>query len=370
MTSTKTSTYDVFSVDNQNLGAFNQHIISPYDLAARYPEITYPGLNFDEFTPILWDTVASYPPALTSGLRGNSASNVFLMPFDTPIMIFFYRKDIYDSLGISPPKNWDEYFEDAKMLNNSSHIAFGAVSEAAPNVSVVYEFTTHLKSFGGSLWQVDGNQITPVMDSDNAIAALENFVRFYPYSDVGSANYSWPDVFTSLAHGVSAAGLLWHDFASWLNDPVRSFESGKFAFKEPPAGPQGSFSTYGGAGVGVSKYSRNPDAAWLWLQWATARGTEEAMMLDTYHILPARQSAINAPEVQTGIQQSSYASTRLANQIYASGRVATLLGFPNWFKALDIISKHLNSAWLGNETPRSALVAARQGVEKLGTLTF
>jgi ABC-type glycerol-3-phosphate transport system substrate-binding protein len=369
MTSTQSSTYDAFSVDNQNLGIFNQHVISPFDLASRYPELTYPNLDHADFAPILWDNVATYPPALSGGPGGSSASNVFLMPFDTPVMIFFYRKDIYASLGINPPTTWDEYFEDAKMLTGSK-TQFGAASMASPNISIVYEFTTHLKSFGADLWAVDQNKITPVMDSDNAVAALENFVRFYPYSDIGSTTYSWPDVFNSLERGYSACGLLWHDYADWLNDPLRSVEYGNFGFAAPPAGPNGSFSTFGGAGLGVSKYSKNPDAAWLWLQWATAAGTEEALFLDTYHILPGRESAISSSEVQSALQQSSYASSKLAYDMYSSGRVAALLGFPQWFKALDIISSHLNNAWIGQESPREAMIAARQGVEGLGTLTF
>jgi multiple sugar transport system substrate-binding protein len=370
MTSTQSSTYDVFSVDNQNIGSFNKDVISPFDLASRYPELTYPNQSYSDFAPILWNNVATYPPAPVGSSGGNSASNVFLLPFDTPVMVFFYRKDIYENLGINPPTTWDEYFEDAKMLTGSSKTEFGAVSEASPTISIVYEFTMHLQSFGASLWEVDQNQITPVMDSDDAVAALENFVRFYPYSDVSSSSYSWPDVFNSLERGYSACGLLWHDYADWLNNPSRSVEAGNFGFTVPPAGPQGSFSTYGGAGVGVSQYSKNPDAAWLWLQWATAAGTEEALCLDTYHTLPGRESAINSPEVQGAIGQSGYASTKLAYEIYSSGKVVPVLGFPLWFKSLDVISQHLNNAWLGQETPRNALTAAQQEVENLGPLTF
>ncbi len=370
MTATKSPSYDVFSVDNQNVGIFNQHLISPFDLASRYPEITYPNMDYGDFAPILWDNVATYPPAPSGGSGGNSASNVFLLPFDTPILVFFYRKDIYDGLGINPPNTWDEYFEDAKTMTSSPKVSFGAVSEAAANISIVYEFTAHLQSFGAALWEVDNNQITPAMDSDNAVAALENFVRFYPYSDIGSSSYIWTDVFNSLQRGVSACGLLWHDYADWLNDPLRSIEAGKFAFKEPPAGPKGSFSTFGGAGIGVSKYSKNPDAAWLWLQWATAKGTEEALLLDNYRILPGRQSAVNAPEVEAALQRSTYASTKLVYDLYNQGRVVCLLSFPQWFKALDIISAHLSAAWVGKETPRDSMTAARQEVESLGPLTF
>ena len=370
-TSTQSPAYDLFAVDNQNAGSFNQHFVSPFELATKYPGLTYPGLDFTDFDPLLWDNVATYPPAINGGSGGTSAANVPLLPFDTSIMVFFYRKDIYDKLGLSPPTTWDEYFEDVKMLSSSNLIGYGGVSEAAANVSIVYEFLNHLEGYGARLWAVDGNTVAPVMDTADAVAALENFVRFMPYSDPGSASFTWTEVFASLARGGAACGLLWNDYAAWLNDPVRSLQAGNFAFKDNPAGPKGSFSTFGGAGIGVSKYSRNPDAAWLWMQWATAKGVEEALLLDTYHIFPSRRSALGVSEVQSAMQQgSSYASARLANEIYSSGRVRTLMGFPNWFKALDILDTHLNSAWRGIESPRVALTAARQGIEQLGALTF
>jgi len=370
MTSTQSSTYDVFSVDNQNLGTFNKHIVTPYDLAARYPEITYQGIDYPDFDPILWENVATYPAAAPGAPGGNSSSNVFLLPFDTPTMILFYRKDIYAKLGLSPPKTWDEYFDNVKTIRNSTQIGFACATEATANISVVYEYMNHLTSFGGKFWEVNGNTLVPVFDSDAAVAALDNFTRFQPYADPGSAFYTWTDVFTSLAKGLSATGILWHDYAGWLSDPARTIYPGQFGYAQVPAGPQGSFSTYGGAGVGVSKYSRNPDAAWLWMQWATAKGTAEALLLDTYHILPTRQSVLAVPEFQAALQQEAYVATKLAQQLYASNKVVPLIGFPGWLQVLDVIAGHLHNAWSGLESSKQALSAARQGVEKLGPLTF
>jgi multiple sugar transport system substrate-binding protein len=370
MTSTQSPTYDVFSVDNQNLGVFNKHMISPYDLAARYPEITYQGLDYPDFDNILWKNVATYPAAASGAPGGNSSSNVFLLPFDTPTMIFFYRKDIYAKLGLVPPKTWDGYFENAKTIKNSSQIGFACAAEATANISVVYEYVNHLTSFGGKFWEVDGNHLVPAFDSDAAVAALDNFIRFQPYADPGSAYYTWTDVFTSLAKGLSATGILWHDYAGWLSDPARTLYPGLFGYAQVPAGPRGSFSTYGGAGVGVSKYSHNPDAAWLWMQWATAKGTAEALVLDTYHILPTRQSVLAVPGIQAALQQETYTATKLAQQLYASDKVVPLIGFPAWLQVLDVIAGHLHNAWVGLESSRQALSAARQGVEQLGPLSF
>ncbi len=106
------------------------------------------------------------------------------------------------------------------------------------------------------------------------------------------------------------------------------------------------------------------------MQWATAKGTAEALLLDTYHILPTRQSVLAVPEFQATLQQGAYVATKLAQQLYASNRVVPLIGFPGWLQVLDVIAGHLHNAWSGLESSKQALSAARQGVEKLGPLTF
>jgi hypothetical protein len=85
---------------------------------------------------------------------------------------------------------------------------------AGTDVAIVYEYQAHLSSFGGVLWEVEGTTIIPVMNNDKAIAALENFVRFQPYSDPGSSYFAWEDVFNSVSHRSAATGLLWNGYAN------------------------------------------------------------------------------------------------------------------------------------------------------------
>ena len=370
MVKTQSPTYDVFSIDNQNLGVFKDAVISPITLAQEYPDLTYPKLDLEQFSRFVWDNVATYPPDLSLGAGGSTGSNVSLFPLDMPLMVLFLRKDIYSQLGMAIPKTWDEYFEDVVTLSQSGKTPFGTANMASPDISIVYEFANHLASFGARLWAVDGNNLTPTINSDAVLAALENFVRFKPYSDPASPTYTWGDVFTSLSRGYAATGILWHDYVNWMNDSIRSNVAGKMTMVANPAGPKGSFSTFGGAGIGVSRYTRNPQAAWLWLQWATAKGTQEALLLDQLHVYPTRQSVLELPEIMAQLSGSGYESPNLARSIWNSGGVTAVMGFPKWWQALDPLSFHLNKAWIGNETPKQALDATQQRVLALGSLAF
>ena len=106
MSATKSSSYDTYSLDVQNLGVFPNLPLSPYTLAERYPDLTYanPGTDFKDFDRFAWDRIATYPPDLSGGPGGSSADHVGVLPFDTPTMVIFYRKDIFQKLGLTPPK--------------------------------------------------------------------------------------------------------------------------------------------------------------------------------------------------------------------------------------------------------------------------
>ena len=266
MASTQSSSYDCYSLDVENLGVFPTLPISPYTLMEQYPDLTYPGLDLGDFHQYSWDRIATYPPDLTGGPGGDSAASVTVLPFDTPTLVLFYRKDVFQKLGLTLPATWDDHFANCQAIQKSGLVPFGSVSMANGSVAVIYEYQAHLASFGGSLWAVDGNTITPTINTDVGVAALEDYVRFAPFSDSASLTYTWDNVFTSLAYESAGCGLLFDGYAQWLEDPQRSYVSGLMGYALNPAGPEGRFHPYAGSGVGVSKYSKNPEMAWLWIR--------------------------------------------------------------------------------------------------------
>ncbi|MGN6607744.1 MAG: ABC transporter substrate-binding protein, partial [Jatrophihabitans sp.] len=64
----------------------------------------------------------------------NGNDGVFAVPQDTGPLALFYRKDVFDKLGLTAPKTWDEYAADAAKIhqaNPSQYITF--FSQSDPN---------------------------------------------------------------------------------------------------------------------------------------------------------------------------------------------------------------------------------------------
>ena len=371
MVRTNASSYDVFSIDYQDLGFYKDSIISPTELSEMYPDLTYAPIRAEDFQTVPWSLLATYPPAGLPSATGQSSSEVLFVPIDMPIMVQLYRTDIYNSANVNVAATWDELFDDAQKFTGTSHYTpYGIVNESSGTIAVVYEYLNHLASFGGSLWDIQGDELVSALGSDQALAALENYVRFAKYADPASSTYSWDEVATDMETSIAASALLWYDYAYLLNDPVRSYVPGKIGYSSNPAGPSGSFSTYGGNGVGVSRKAKNPQVAWLWLQWATSLGLQEMTVLDAFHVLPTRTAALNASVVKDATTGPEYEAFQAARGIWQSNGVTSLTPFPQWQNVLAILGPHLSSAYTGGEQPSNALAASVQEIEALGKLTL
>jgi ABC-type glycerol-3-phosphate transport system substrate-binding protein len=279
------------------------------------------------------------------------------------LMIRFYRTDVYSKLQLTQPTTWDEYFDQVKVVGASTNI-FGCVSQASITTPIFHEFTNHLYSFGGRLWDINGESITPTVNDPKNVQALENFARFYPYTAPSSITNTWDDCVQAMAHGQAANAITFEDFAVLIDDPLRSIEQGNMAYSVNPSGPSGSFSTYIGDGIGVSRFSKNPKAAWLWLQWATATGTQMMLVANPLtRYVPSRKSAANSQFVQDLIGTPTYDPVRLSQQLLASGQIGHTPAFKGSDSAAGTIANQLFNAYTGASTAQAALDAAQAQLE-------
>ncbi len=352
---------DIIDFDAIDIPTFEQSLVPPAVLADTYPEITYPGLDLGDFMQTPMDLIATYPPVLPG--VSTPTGGVFCLPYNTPVMIRFYRTDIYGAVKLPQPVTWDDYFDQVQVIGSGTNV-YGCVSQASTITPIFHEFTNHLYSFGGQLWDINGESITPTVNSPANVAALENFARFYPYTFPSSITFTWDDCVETMAHGQAANAITFEDDSAIISDPLRSIEQNNMAYSVNPAGPSGAYSTYIGDGIGVSKYSKSPEAAWLWLQWATATGTQMMLVADDLtRYVPSRVSAANSSFVQEILATSTYEPVRLSQQILASGKIGHVPTFKGSTDAAGTIANQVYNAFTGASTAQAALDAAQAQLE-------
>lgn len=106
-----------------------------------------------------------HPSALTPyQYRGHS----YALPETQVFPMFFYRKDIFQQIGLSVPKTWDDFYAMIPILQNN-HMDIGITWQNAMNC--------FLYQSGGSYYNdtLDGT----ALDTDKVMAAFERTVELY-----------------------------------------------------------------------------------------------------------------------------------------------------------------------------------------------
>jgi multiple sugar transport system substrate-binding protein len=367
--STGSASIDVIDFDSLDIPTFKDNLIPPQTLADKYPEITYPGFDMSDFLPTPTNLIATYPPVLPDA--STPKGETFCFPYNTPVMIRFYRTDIYSKMGLTPPGNdtWDDYYNDVVKIGTGTNV-YGCDSQASTTTPIFHEFTNHLYSFGGRFWDINGDTLTPTINDPLNVQALENFARFFPYTLPNALTNDWDGCVSDLAHGLAANAITFEDYAVLIDDPLRSIEVNNMGYAVNPAGPSGSYSTYVGDGLGISKFTKNPEAAWLWLQWATAQGTQMMLVADDQtRYVPSRSSALNSSFVQGIIATPKYYPVQLTEQILASGKVAFVPTFKGSDGASATIALAIYNTFVGQASAQQALDQAQSTVQA-STYTF
>lgn len=179
-----------------------------------------------------------------------------------------YDKPTLNKLGLDVPQDYPSMLQAAKTIHESDQVdRTGICSRASSTVLSSANWATMFKSYDAEWLDYENREAT--LNSQQGIDSLKMFSDMmgnYGPQDIG--NFDWYK--SNQAFGNGQVGMVYHTPAA-----VGVFTPEQYARTEwvpPVPGPNGSqiASTWEWA-LGISQYSQNPKAAWLFLQWATSR---------------------------------------------------------------------------------------------------
>ena len=192
------------------------------------------------------------------------------LPIELGGLILMINKTMFEKAGIAAPTNLEEMEAAAKRLTDRDNNIFG-VSLRGRRGQAVGIFSNFFHNFGAEWLDKDGQ---PSINTPEAIAAFEYYGRLLrEYGPPGSTNHHFTEVNSMLVSGRAAMIVEGTVFAGIYEDPTRSEMAGQIGYHPMPVGPGGDHPVVNGWGVAMHSRSRNKDANWLFMQWATSRGT-------------------------------------------------------------------------------------------------
>lgn len=206
---------------------------------------------------------SDYSPGDWSGATlGTSA--VYGVPQDTGPMEFYYRKDVFAKLKLSPPKTWDDYAKDAKVIHDADSSQYiGTFSSADAG-----QFKGLAQQAGANWWSAKGNSWTASIN-DAASQKVASFWGGLVQSGVvdNQPQYT-PQWNNDLNTGkqVGWVGAAWSAGVLAGNAPSTK---GKWAMAPLPQwdASQPATGTWGGSLNGVTTQTKYPKQAAEFVTW-------------------------------------------------------------------------------------------------------
>jgi multiple sugar transport system substrate-binding protein len=216
----------------------------------------------------------------------------------------FYRKDWFQELGIQPPTNYEEMVAAAIKLTDPSknHYGFsfrgGAGANGVPDTMILNQNFDNI-DHNDSTFLKDGKTM---YSTPEAKQALELYVKLYKEgSPKDSINWGYQEQVQAFTSGVT--GIL-------LQDPdaipalLEKMDVKTIGTAPMPKGPTGkAFTATGGAGWGITKYSKHKDEAFKLIAFLSSPEQNTYFAKKTA-LIPIHSTASKDPFFQTDMYKS------------------------------------------------------------------
>ncbi|MFE1838580.1 ABC transporter substrate-binding protein [Streptomyces sviceus] len=197
---------------------------------------------------------------------GGGDGTLYSIPTSANNGVLYYRTDLFKKAGLDEPTTWDKFYEAASKLTNAKKNEFGyTIRGGAGSIAQALD-ASYGQSGITSFWNGDK---TTLNDPKN-VAALEKYAALYK-KDTPAADLN-NDFTKMVAQWDSGTiGMLNHNLGSY-QDHVKALGAAKFRGIPQPVGSTGKRVQVSNPvdGLGVFKSSKNKDAAWKFIEFATS----------------------------------------------------------------------------------------------------
>lgn len=209
------------------------------------------------------------------------------------------RFDVLRQEGLALPDTTQAFLEAAQKLNRKEK-ASGFVTDNHYG----WLFPPFLQAFGGNIFRNAPHDLYPTLDTPEAIAAADYFGRLLrEFGPDGVVSFTPDQSLQSLKNGRSHLGVQGQIYLSQLADKSNSKVAGTAAWGLVPKGPAGRFPGVAVHGWGIPVGSKNKEAAWQFIRWATSKQTLQRAVAAGY----------GSPTRLSDIQSTAYAQRQRAN---------------------------------------------------------
>jgi multiple sugar transport system substrate-binding protein len=319
--------YDMVVGDSQWLGAgaTEGHYVELTDLVKKL-DLT------KVMTPASMAYYSEYP---------KGSGRYWAVPLEADAIGWAYRKDWFGDpaemkafkekygYDLAPPKTWMQLRDIAEFFYrpHANPPRYGVAIYTESNSDGLADgYMSELFSYGGDLGNYATCAVHGIVNSPQAVKALEAYKELYSFTPPDWANATNRENSLAITGGLAAMSMNFFAFLPSLVNPSTNPNAVVTGFFASPAGPGGDrFTALGGQGISIVSYSHNRKEAMKFLEWLARDDTQQkwadlgGYTADTRILSSARFR--NA----TPYNEAFYQSLFVVKDFWASPYYATLL---------------------------------------------
>ena len=290
---------------------------------------------------------------------GTFQDKLYALPISTECEVVMYRKDLFEAAGITGIGSLDEMVTAATALNKDG--VSGIVDGGRRGLDVVWTWTGFLLSNGGD-FIVDGKS---ALASDAAKGAADIYLNklLKANGPQGTANMSWLEASTIFKEGNAAMYTDASGLMSVALDKANSKIVDKVdVFAWPGNGAHSAAPDYWFWLFGVPANVKNPDAASLFVAWATS--PEVSLAVGRATGSPVARASVWADSEFTQFYPGNSAA-EISKSLASVQPQRVPFSDPKFPQVVDAISVELVNILTGTKEVDAAMEAGSAAVDEI-----
>lgn len=300
-----------------------------------------------------------------SALKVFSAEgNYYAVPHTIISSMFYYRKDIFEKHGLTPPATTADVVALAKRLKELEPDLIPITGRGAPNFPSMGTYLGWAWGYGARLLD---DQYRVHANSPEMVRALTDLVGLY--RDYGPADAASLNFIAAGEYMQSGKAVMMFDTSGWgtiLEDPNQSKVVGKIGYTLLKGPADRYLRWIYMEGLAINKFSKNKDAAWLFLQWRMSRDTTMKELLDLARTDVPNLYVLNSPEYKKFAEERKITSyTELLPKSWQIADIGYWPFVPEFAEIGDTFMAEVSAAVAGKQDVATALNKAQSAIEEI-----
>jgi sorbitol/mannitol transport system substrate-binding protein len=314
----------------------------------------------------------------------SSDGKLYGAPFYGSSSFLFYRKDLAQKAGVTIPAKptWNQIADAAAKMDDKAGGVSGICLRGLPGWGQnLASLTTVINTFGGRWFDENWQPQLTSPETTQAVQFYVDLLRAHGQPD--AAKDGWEGCLQQITQGKTA---MWYDdtvFAGSALSQATPEVKDNLGFALAPVEKTDASGWLWSWGLGITSSSKNKDAAWKFISWATSKDyIKLAGEKAGWDSIPpgSRTSTYSIPEYQAAAQ--SYADLTLQSINAANPNQPTVQKVPytgvqyvqiaEFTDIGDFVSQQIAGAISGSQTVEQALQSSQdyttQVVQKAGYL--